>query len=109
MCDIDHFQNILSFALPTPYNAFKTLTRQLSQDSTENDTPQTHTQTPPPPPLTRTHTHARSGTTLRYQQPEGAFSNPNGRVNMRCLDWLRAQMSDICSPGEGGEGEEVGV
>jgi len=28
------------------------------------------------------------GQELYYRQPEGSFSNPNGRINEKCLDWL---------------------
>lgn len=28
------------------------------------------------------------GRLLTYIQPEGSFSNPNGRINEQCLDWL---------------------
>ena len=30
----------------------------------------------------------KDGVCLKYEQPEGSFSNPNGRINEKCLDWL---------------------
>lgn len=30
----------------------------------------------------------KDGRSLQYRQPEGSFSNPNGRINEKCLDWL---------------------
>ena len=30
----------------------------------------------------------KDGVCLQYEQPEGSFSNPNGRINEKCLDWL---------------------
>ena len=38
--------------------------------------------------------HLNDGRILRYKQYEGSFSNPNGRVNEKCLDWL-CQRVDI--------------
>ena len=42
----------------------------------------------------------RDGRALYYRQPEGSFSNPNGRVNERCLDWLCARIVDIGRVGQ---------
>jgi tRNA (uracil-5-)-methyltransferase len=35
------------------------------------------------------------GRRLRYIQPEGSFSNPNGRINEQCLDWLCSAATEI--------------
>lgn len=32
--------------------------------------------------------HVAGGRTLSYRQVEGSFSNPNGGVNTKCLNWL---------------------
>ena len=39
----------------------------------------------------------RDGSTVQYLQCENSFSNPNGRVNEKVLDWLTAQITSISS------------
>eukprot|EP00419_Tripos_fusus_P012802 CAMPEP_0172668826 /NCGR_PEP_ID=MMETSP1074-20121228/9299_1 /TAXON_ID=2916 /ORGANISM="Ceratium fusus, Strain PA161109" /LENGTH=463 /DNA_ID=CAMNT_0013485519 /DNA_START=32 /DNA_END=1419 /DNA_ORIENTATION=- len=38
-----------------------------------------------------------NGRTLTYRQPEGQFSNPNAQCEIRCLEWLCDQASQIAS------------
>ena len=39
-----------------------------------------------------------NGRDLIYRQFEGSFSNPNGRINERCLDWLCRVSEETISP-----------
>ena len=41
------------------------------------------------------------GRRLTYVQPEGSFSNPNGRINEQCLDWLHPPGQGQCCAGGG--------
>ena len=47
------------------------------------------------------------GRVLRYMQCEGSFSNPNGRVNERVLDWLVFQTSRLCMKMQGSAGTSL--
>jgi tRNA (uracil-5-)-methyltransferase len=42
------------------------------------------------------------GAVLRYRQVPGSFSNPNGGVNVRVLQWLRQQCLAVLSQRGGG-------
>lgn len=44
----------------------------------------------------------RDGREIRYLQEEGCFTNPNGRVNELCLDWLCDVAADVAAK-KGGE------
>ena len=64
--------------------------------------------------------HLSDGRQLTYLQVEGAFSNPNGHVNEKALDWICAAVNQsiielagdtVCtgsSSGENGNGSPLG-